>query len=169
MPRLRACAQLAAVLAAPAVAACRTATPRACFPERGAEIWVERRYPAASPPPTAPAVLSSFRLGPDTTPAVMAARQARVWIIGPTNTGVPDTIIGGSSGPEGRLLLPAAARALRPGSYRIRLIDIGWLGTTRDLWFDPGERVDLEVQMRQAAYCLEPVTVTSARASRPAA
>lgn len=156
MPSLRA----GAYLAAAALCACRTPAAHTCVPERGAEVWVERRYPAARPAGTLPAALTSFRLGADTPSSVMPARQARVWIIGPASATPPDTIIGGSDA-EGRLWLPATAQALKPGTYRIRLIDIGWAGATRDVWFGPGERVELEVQMRRAAYCVEPVVVTS--------
>lgn len=157
----------AAYFVAASLCACRTPAAHTCFPEQGAEVWVERRYPPASPASALPAALTSFRVGPGTPPA-NATRQAHVWITGPAGNAVPDTIVGGSDG-EGRIGLPAKAQALKPGTYRIRLMDIGWAGAVRDVWFGPGERVDLEVQMRQTAYCLEPVVTTSASSPRPGA
>ena len=161
MRPLRPATRLIVVLVAVGPSACRTAAEHSCVPERGAEVWVERRYPAPTLESTAPASLASLRLGPDTTPAVMAARQPRVWIIGPAGTARPDTILGGGRSPQGHVGLPSAAGTLRPGRYRVRLIEIGWVGATRDIVFGAGERVDLEVELRRAAYCLGPVIVTA--------
>ena len=52
---------------------------------------------------------------------------------------------------------------LAPGAYTIRLREILYVGIERRVDVAPGERVELEVRMRHAAYCLGPVVQTSAR------
>jgi hypothetical protein len=171
MLHLRDAARLIVALTSTALGACRTAHREMCFPERGAEIWVETRYPAATPPTTAPAALTSLRLAPTTSEprlpgGVIGGRQPRVWIVGPAGAARPDTVVAGAMNTDGRVGLPSAARALKPGVYRVRVRDIGWVDAVRDVTFVPGERLELEVQSRQAAACLEPVVQTAAAGRR---
>jgi len=154
-----------------AIAACRTAPRETCFPERGAEVWVETRYPASVPPAGAPAALSSLRVTPATASplvpgGVIAGRQPRFWLIGPAGAPRPDTISGGGITPGGIVGLPGAARAIRPGVYQVRVRDVGWADAVRDVSFHAGERLDLEVESRQAATCLGSVIQTSGAGHR---
>jgi len=174
MPRPRATARFLAALL-PVLGACRTAARQTCYPERGAEVWIETHRPPATSPTDAAATLTSLRVGPATSSgvgprAIIAGRQARVWIVGPAGAVRPDTILSGPTNPDGYVGLPAKARALEPGSYRIRVRDLGWVDAVRDVRLGPGERVSLEIETRQAATCLGPVIQTSvALSSRPAA
>lgn len=52
---------------------------------------------------------------------------------------------------------------LTPGVYTVRLREILYVGIDRPVDIGPGERVEIEVRMRHAAYCLGPVVHTSAR------
>ena len=45
---------------------------------------------------------------------------------------------------------------LTPGAYSVRVREILYVGIDRPVHVGPGERAELEVQMRHAAYCLGP-------------
>jgi hypothetical protein len=170
-----AAARLGAAIILSTLGACRTAPRETCFSERGAEVWGEARYPATAPSAGTPAALTSLRVAPTTSApvapgGVIGGRQPIVSLIGPAGADHPDTIAAGAMNTDGRVFLPVAARSLRPGIYHVRVRDIGWVDAARDISLRPGERLDLEVQSRQAATCLGPVIQTSlAQPSRPAA
>jgi len=174
MLRLRAAARFVAALP-PMLGACRTTPRQTCYPERGAEVWVETHYPAATSMADPTAALTSLRVTPTSSQprepgGIIAGRQARVWIVGPAAAARPDTIVSGPTNPDGYVGLPPKARTLQPGSYRVRVRDIGWVDAVRDVRLGPGERMALEIETREAASCLGPVIQTSAEpSSRPAA
>ena len=152
-----------ATLLAAILTACRTAPREKCFPERGIEVWQESRYPAPSARFDALARLTSIKLEPSvSTPVVPGAnvggRQGRVLFIGPKGAVRPDTILTSVSTVDGRI---AGMRELRPGIYRVRVRDIGWVDAVRDVELRAGERMDLVIQTRESAACLMPVVITS--------
>lgn len=166
MPRFPSAARLLAAVPSLTVA-CRT-TPRAtCYPERGAEAWVETHRPSATFPANPSAALVSVRVTPTTSEPrgpgwIVAGRQARVLIVGPAAATRPDTIVSGPTNADGYVGLPPKTHATQPGLYRVRVRDIGWVDAVRDVRLAPGETVALEVETREAAGCLGPVIRTSA-------
>jgi hypothetical protein len=166
MLRLCAATRVLAVVTPCVFAACRTGSREPCYPERGTEAWAEARYPASAPTADAPATLASLRLAPTTSPprisgGVIGGRHPRVSLVGPLDAARPDTIAGGVMNLDGHVGLPTAAKTLRPGVYRVRVRDMGWVDAVRDVSFGPGERLELEIQSREAAACFDPFIKTS--------
>jgi hypothetical protein len=152
-------------IAAAATLACR-ATPvpvtQSCTPTTTPEVWVERRFPRATPPKdTALKGSLAVRLahGTDSLDRLPPRSMISVLIAGPSTAERPDTVrLLTAEEPDGAPLW--RGDQLRPGTYSASLTMQQYAAGPHPFVVAPGERIEMDVTMHHATACPAPATTT---------
>ena len=140
-----------ALLAASVFVSCAQSSTRTCFPGGGAEVWVERHFVSDPSVSTSRATLT-VRLMADSAGVPVGGWQAVVHVFRDTSDQVVRSM---RFQPEGTASLEVSS-----GHYTIRIAELKYVTVRRAVTVARGERVEVELQRRHAAYCLGPVVRT---------
>ena len=131
---------------------CAHRSPQKCFPGGGSEVWVERHYAPAPLQSTSRVSSLKVRLVPDSAGVPEGGWQTAIYVVSDTAEGRVSYM---RLDPDG-----TASIELPSGRYTIRVAELTFVSVHRSLRVTPGERVEIELQRRRAAYCLGPVVRT---------
>ncbi|HEX6051294.1 MAG TPA: hypothetical protein VFZ21_18565 [Gemmatimonadaceae bacterium] len=128
-----------------------------CVPERGVEVWVERRFPPTVQLADTAFGSLSIAVSRDSLAQRAEGSMISVVIAGPAAAELPDTVrVLSAELPSGGALW--RGDQLRPGQYTAELSTQGYAAGPRTFSIAAGERVEVEARLRQRASC-DPDTV----------
>jgi hypothetical protein len=137
------------------VTACRQQQPERtadCLPERGVEVWVERRFPPTVQVADTAFASLSITIARDSVAPLPDGSMISVVIAGPSAAPLPDTVrVLSAEQPSGASLW--RGDQLRPGRYTAQLSNAAQVAGPRSFALAPGERVEIETRLHQAATC----------------
>jgi hypothetical protein len=146
--------------------ACR-ATPvpvtQACTPTTTPEVWVERRFPRATPPKdTSMKASLAIRLAEsaDSLDRLPPRSMISVIIAGPAAAERPDTVRLITAEEPDRAPLWRGDQ-LRPGTYTANLTMQQYAAGPHRFVVAPGERIEMDVTMHHTTPCPAPAGTTS--------
>lgn len=123
-----------------------------CGPERGVEVWVERRYPPTVQLADTAFGSLSIAVSRDTLARLPEGSMISVIIAGPVATEQPDTVrVLSAEVPSGVALW--RGDQVRPGQYTAELTTQGYAAGPRTFSIAAGERVEVEARLRQSGGC----------------
>ena len=133
--------------------ACRQAFRDApCLPDRGVEVWVERRFPPTVEVADTAFASLSIAIARDSTARLPEGTTLSVVIAGPVAAAVPDTVrVLSAEVPPGRWLW--RGDQLRAGQYTAHLTTTGYAAGPRTFSLGRGERVEIEARLHQSTTC----------------
>lgn len=136
--------------------ACREVAPGACLPERGVEVWVERRFPPTVQLADTVFASLSIAITPDSLRRLPTGSMISVIIAGPASAPLPDTVrVLSAELPFGQALW--RGDQLRSGQYTAEMTTTGYGAGPHAFSLAPGERVEVEARLHHSATC-EPDT-----------
>lgn len=123
-----------------------------CLTDRGVEVWVERRFPPTVQVADTAFASLSLTVTRDSTAPFPDGSMISVVIAGPAAAELPDTVrVLSAEQPSGRSLW--RGDQLKAGQYTAQLSTAGYVAGPRLFSLAPGERVEMETRLRQAATC----------------
>ena len=132
-------------------------TTQACTPTTTPEVWVERRFPRATPPrdTTLKASLAVRLAQGDSLTRLPPRSMISVLIAGPSTAERPDTVrLITAEEPDGAPLW--RGDQLRPGTYDASLTMQQYAAGPHRFIVGPGERIEMDVTMHHTTACPAP-------------
>jgi hypothetical protein len=148
----RVTASFVSCLALVAMACRQPMRDAACVPERGVELWVERRFPPTVEVADTAFASLSIAIARDSTARLPEGSVISVVIAGPSGAPLPDTVrvLSAELPPGGSLW---RGDQLRPGQYTAQLTTTGYAAGPRTFSLAGGERVEVEARLHQSSSC----------------
>ena len=147
-----------ALVAAVAGLACREPSQTdSCLPDRGTEVWVERRFPPTVQLADTAFASLSLSIDRDSIAHLPTGSMISVVIAGPGAAKLPDTVrvLTAKQAPGSALW---RGDQLRPGEYTARLSTAGYAAGPRTFSLAPGERVEVEARPHHTSTCEQDTT-----------